>query len=185
MNDLIIREASVRDALRLLEIYTPYVTDTVITFEYEVPSLEEFTSRICKIQKRYPYLVCEEAGRVIGYAYADTYMIRPAYDWCAEISIYVDRDCRGRGAGRALYEALLKKLKEMHILNLYAVITSENEPSLNFHNNLGFETFAVFEKAGYKQGRWLDVTWMQLFLGDHKVPPESVSWAEMEKKGNA
>lgn len=182
MNDLNIREASVRDALRLLEIYGPYVTDTVITFEYEVPSLEEFTSRICNIQKRYPYLVCEEAGRVIGYAYADTYMIRPAYDWCAEISIYVDKDCRGKGAGKALYKALFKKLKEMHILNLYAVITSENEKSIKFHKNLGFETFAVFEKAGYKQGRWLDVTWMQLFLDEHMVPPESVSWAGTEKE---
>ena len=83
MNDLIIREASPSDASRLLAIYRPYVTDTTITFEYEVPSLNEFTSRMEKIRKRYPYLVCEEDGQIIGYAYADTYMIRPAYDWCA------------------------------------------------------------------------------------------------------
>ena len=108
MNDLIIREASLADAPRLLEIYSPYVTDTVITFEYEVPSQEEFQSRIETIKRRYPYLVCEEQGRVIGYAYADTYMIRPAYDWCAEVSIYVDRDCRGRGAGQALYRELFE-----------------------------------------------------------------------------
>lgn len=180
MNDLIIREACSEDASRLLAIYSPYVTDTVITFEYEIPSLEEFTSRIRKIQKRYPYLVCEEAGGIIGYAYADTYMIRPAYDWCAEISIYVDRECRGRGAGKALYEALFKRMRAMHVLNLYAVITSENGESLKFHEKLGFETFAVFKKAGYKQGRWLDVTWMQLFLGEHAIPPERVSWAEEE-----
>ncbi|MGI6000020.1 hypothetical protein B5E77_07510 [Lachnoclostridium sp. An131] len=178
MNDLIIREASPSDASRLLAIYRPYVTDTTITFEYEVPSLNEFTSRMEKIRKRYPYLVCEEDGQIIGYAYADTYMIRPAYDWCAEVSIYVDREKRGMGVGKKLYESLFARLREMHVLNLYAVITSENEKSLAFHEKLGFQNFAVFEKAGYKQGRWLDVTWMQLFLGEHKEHPEKVIWAE-------
>ena len=177
MNDLIIREASLADAPRLLEIYSPYVTDTVITFEYEVPSQEEFQSRIETIKRRYPYLVCEEQGRVIGYAYADTYMIRPAYDWCAEVSIYVDWDCRGRGAGRALYRELFERLKSMHVLNLYAVITSENEKSIGFHRRLGFEAFAVFERVGYKQGRWLDVTWMQKFLGEHRKDPLQVDFA--------
>ena len=178
MNDLIIREASPSDASRLLAIYRPYVTDTTITFEYEVPSLNEFTSRMEKIRKRYPYLVCEEDGQIIGYAYADTYMIRPAYDWCAEVSIYVDREKRGMGVGKKPHESLFARLREMHVLNLYAVITSENEKSLAFHEKLGFQNFAVFEKAGYKQGRWLDVTWMQLFLGEHKEHPEKVIWAE-------
>lgn len=178
MSNLSIREVSRGDASRLLEIYRPYVTDTTITFEYEVPSLKEFTSRIEKIQKRYPYLVCEKEGRIIGYAYGDTYMIHPAYDWCAEVSIYVDREERGKGAGRKLYEALFEELRRMHVLNLYAVITSENEKSLEFHGKLGFETFAVFEKAGYKHGKWLDVTWMQKFLGEHKDCPERVIWAE-------
>lgn len=178
MSAFTIREASEKDVPRLLEIYGPYVTDTVISFEYEVPSLEEFASRVRRIQEKYPYLVCEEDGRIIGYAYADTYMVRRAYDWCAEASVYIDRECRGRGAGKLLYQALFERLRAMHILNLYAVITSENEKSLAFHEKLGFQTFAVFEKAGYKQGRWLDVTWMQLFLGEHEEKPKSVRWAK-------
>lgn len=177
MSELTVREASEKDVPRLLEIYGPYVTDTVISFEYEIPSREDFAARLERIQERYPYLVCEEEGQIIGYAYADTYMIRPAYDWCVEVSIYVDRDRRGRGAGRELYAALFERLKKMHVRNLYAVITSENEKSIAFHGKMGFEPFAVFEKVGYKHGRWLDVTWMQLFLGEHEEEPEAVIWA--------
>jgi len=176
MRHFCIREASLRDAPRILEIYAPYITDTVITFEYEVPDLPEFTRRMEQIKRRFPYLVCEEEGEIVGYAYADTYMIRAAYDWCAELSIYVDREKRGLGAGTLLYKALLSLLKEMGIQNVYAVITGSNEKSLDFHRSLGFETFAVFRKSGYKHGSWLDVTWMESHLGTHEEPPGQVVW---------
>jgi len=177
MSRFSIREASLRDASRILEIYAPYITDTAITFEYEVPSLTEFEERMERIRKRFPYLVCEEDGLVIGYAYADTYMIRAAYDWCVDLSVYVDREKRNCGAGTLLYKALLALLKEMHIQNAYAVITGCNERSLDFHRKLGFETFAVFKNTGYKHGTWLDVTWMEYFLGEHEEKPKPVIWA--------
>lgn len=182
MSELIIREASLKDASRILEIYKPYITDTTITFEYEVPSLSEFEARIQRIQERFPYLVCELDGEIVGYAYADTYMIRAAYDWCAELSVYVDRDRRGAGVGRALYEALFRLLKEMHIINLYAVITEENDKSVAFHKKLGFETFAVYKNSGYKHGKWLDVIWMELCLSEHKENPKPVVWYKKQER---
>lgn len=180
MSALTVREASLDDASRILEIYAPYITDTVISFEYEIPDIDAFRERMRGIMRRFPYLVCEEDGRVIGYAYAGTYMTRPAYDWCAEVSIYVDRERRGCGAGKLLYKSLFGILKERGFQNLYAVITAENKESIAFHKSLGFEPFAVFEKVGYKQGRWLDVAWLQLFLGDHKENPVPVSVPENE-----
>lgn len=177
MSYFTVREASPEDASRILEIYAPYVRETTFTFEYEVPSLAEFEQRMAGIMERFPYLVCEDEGRVIAYAYAGTYMTRAAYDWCVDLSVYTDPEERGRGAGTMLYRALFSVLKEMHIQNLYAVITGENQQSVQFHRKLGFETFAVYSKVGYKHGKWLDVFWMQAFLGEHEQPPKKVVWA--------
>lgn len=177
MNHFTVREASLADASHILEIYAPYVRETTFTFEYEVPSLSEFEKRMAGIMERFPYLVCEEDGRIIGYAYAGTYMSRAAYDWCADLSVYVDQEYRGRGAGTLLYRVLFAILKEMQIQNLYAVITGENQRSVQFHKGLGFETFAVYQNVGYKHGKWLDVLWMQMFLGEHALPPAKVIWA--------
>lgn len=177
MGHLTVREASLADASRILEIYTPYILETTYTFEYEVPSLTEFEQRLARIMERFPWLVCEEEGRIVAYAYAGTYMSRAAYDWCADLSIYVEQQKRGQGISLLLYRALFAVLKEMHIQNLYAVITEENQESVRFHEKLGFEIFAVYSKVGYKHGKWLDVIWMQAFLGEHSLPPEPVIWA--------
>ena len=122
MQDITIRNASLADAPRILEIYAWYVEHTVITFEYDVPSLEEFEGRMRRTMQKYPYLVIERDGRVEGYAYAGSFVGRAAYDWACELTIYLDHDARKHGMGRALYEALADRLQAMGILNLYACI---------------------------------------------------------------
>ena len=97
-----IRPATAADAPALLAIYAPYVEHTAITFEYEAPAAEEFRRRICHTLERYPYFAAEAEGRIVGYAYAGPFHPRAAYDWDAELSIYVARDCRGMGVGRKL-----------------------------------------------------------------------------------
>lgn len=122
MSDITIRNATLADAPRILEIYAYYVEHTVITFEYNVPSLAEFEGRMRDIMKKYPYLVIERDGRIEGYSYAHAFVGRAAYDWAAELTIYLDHDARRGGLGRVLYEALADRLKAMGVLNLYACI---------------------------------------------------------------
>ena len=145
MQDITIRNASLADAPRILEIYAWYVEHTVITFEYDVPSLEEFEGRMRRTMQKYPYLVIERDGRVEGYTYAGPFVGRAAYDWACELTIYLDHDARKHGMGRALYEALADRLQAMGILNLYACIgypQAEDEyltrNSARFHEHLGF-----------------------------------------------
>ena len=114
-----IRNATIEDAERILDIYDYYVKNTAITFEYNTPSLDEFKGRMKKTMLRYPYLVIEEDGVIQGYAYAGTLKDRAAYDWSCELSIYLDRTSRQSGMGRKLYEALEDVLGKMGILNLY------------------------------------------------------------------
>ena len=120
---ILLRTARPSDAARLVEIYAPYVTDTAITFEYEVPSVEEFRSRIEKTLERYPYIVAEQNGRIMGYAYASAFARRAAYNWSVELSIYLDMEIRRQGIGGRLYQAMEEILKEMHILNMNACIS--------------------------------------------------------------
>ena len=122
MSDITIRNATLADAPRILEIYAYYVEHTVITFEYDVPSLAKFEDRMRAIMKKYPYLVIERDGRIEGYTYAHAFVGRAAYDWAAELTIYLDHDARRGGLGRVLYEALADRLKAMGVLNLYACI---------------------------------------------------------------
>ena len=170
-----IRSARIEDAGRLLEIYSYYVTDTAISFEYDVPTLEEFENRIRRTLKKYPYLVVEEDGVVQGYAYAGAFVGRAAYDHCCELTIYLDRNAKGHGYGRALYEALEQALKEMGILNLYACIGDpevEDEyltrNSEQFHQHLGFTKVGTFYKSGHKFGRWYNMIWMEKIIGEHR-----------------
>ena len=121
-NKIIIRTASAADAPALLKIYSPYVENTAITFEYDVPSTEEFASRIQHTLRKYPYLVAEEKGTLLGYAYAGPFHERPAYDWAVETSIYVDQSLKHRGIGRRLHDALETALREQGILNMNACI---------------------------------------------------------------
>ncbi|MGI6771984.1 MAG: GNAT family N-acetyltransferase [Clostridiales bacterium] len=175
MSETKIRNVVINDAERLLEIYSYYVTDTAISFEYTVPSLAEFQSRIKRITEKYPYLVVEKDGQIQGYAYAHPFVEREAYDWCCETTIYLDKNARKCGLGRMLYEALEARLKEMGIINLYACIarTDKKDEYLNnnspeFHEHLGYKTVGEFRKCGYKFGRWYDMIWMEKIIGEHK-----------------
>ena len=168
---MLIRSVKLEDAERLLEIYSYYVENTAISFEYVTPSLEEFRERITTITKKYPYLVLEEEGVIRGYSYAGVFKGRAAYDHCCETTIYLDRDSMGNGYGRALYEALENALKEIGIKNLYACIgdpETEDEyltkNSEHFHSHMGYTKVGEFHKCGYKFGRWYNMIWMEKMI---------------------
>jgi phosphinothricin acetyltransferase len=181
VENITIRPVSESDAAALLEIYRWYVVNTAVTFEYDVPSEAEFRERIRRTLEKYPYLAAEADGVLLGYAYAGAFKGRAAYDWAVELSIYLDKDRRGRGLGRRLYKALEEELAKMGILNLYACIASpvvEDEyltrASERFHSRLGFVTAGRFHRCGYKFGRWYDMIWMEKFIGGHECPPTDV-----------
>lgn len=168
---MLIRSAATEDADRLLEIYSYYVENTAISFEYETPSLEEFRGRISHTLEKYPYLVLEENGMIQGYAYAGVFKGRAAYDHCCEVTIYLDRDSKGKGYGRALYEALEDALKKQGIINLYACIGDpivEDEyltkDSEKFHQHMGYTKVGEFHRCGYKFGRWYNMIWMEKIM---------------------
>ena len=171
-----IRDATTEDAARLLKIYACYVENTAITFEYDVPSIEEFRGRIERISRRYPYLVIEEDGVIRGYAYAGVFKDRAAYDRSCETTIYLEHGVSGRGLGRKLYEALEEELVVRGILNLYACIAVPDGEadeyldfnSAQFHTHMGYETVGTFHKCGYKFGRWYNMVWMEKMIGEHR-----------------
>lgn len=167
-----VRYATLEDASAILAIYTPYVKNTNITFEYEVPSLEEFTERIRHTLERFPYLVAEEEGKIVGYAYASAFKTRAAYNWSVETSIYVDQDRHGAGIGQALYNALEQYLTRQNVCNLCACIAFPNPPSVAFHERFGYKTVAHFHSSGYKAGQWIDMIWMEKELCPHSIPPK-------------
>ena len=172
MERFALRFASKQDAPRLLELYRPYVEETDITFEYEVPTVEEFEHRITEISSFYPYLVCEQGDRIIGYAYAHRQAERAAYQWNAELSVYLDNTCLQRGIGKVLYSALIELVRLQHICNVYGCITSPNPPSENLHEKMGFKRIGVFQDTGYKLGCWHDVVWYEKSLAGRTLPPE-------------
>lgn len=179
--DIRIRAAVADDAREILEIYAPYVIKTAITFEYEVPTLEEFRKRIENTLKRYPYLVAEAGGELLGYAYTGAFHERAAYDHAAEVSIYVREDKKGCGIGKKLYAALEKVSRAQHILNLNACIgypELEDEhltkDSVRFHAHLGYTMVGEFHKCGYKFGSWYNMVWMEKMIGKHGDRPKPV-----------
>ena len=142
-----IRPANLADAQAIQAIYAPYVEKTAITFEYEVPSVQEFEKRISNTIERYPYLVAEEDGQVLGYAYASTYYARTAYDWTTELSIYLHEDARGRGLGSQLYDALEKELRKRGFLRFLACIAVPNEASIApCMKNVVISKWLIFQK---------------------------------------
>lgn len=178
-SSVIVRPAVPDDAERLVEIYAPYVEDTAITFEYEVPSVQEFERRIESTLERYPYLVAELDGQIVGYAYVGPFHDRPAYDWSVETSIYVDRNIRHMGVGGILHKALEDELKGMGFLNMNACIAyiehadeHLDDNSVRFHEHLGYRMVGQFHKCGYKFGRWYDMVWMEKIIGEHVADPE-------------
>lgn len=183
MANITIRDANIEDAERLLEIYSYYVQNTAITFEYDVPTLTEFQNRIKNIKKQYPYLVIERDGTIQGYAYAGAFVGRAAYEWSCEMTVYLDSAARKCGLGRMIYKALEEKLKEMGILNLYACIGYPEiddkyltKNSADFHAHLGFEKVGEFHKCGYKFGRWYNMIWMEKIIGNHQLAQEPVTF---------
>ncbi|MCR5767651.1 MAG: GNAT family N-acetyltransferase [Lachnospiraceae bacterium] len=168
---MVIRSATLEDAERLLSIYAYYVENTAISFEYDVPSPEEFRERIAHTLEKYPYLVLEDEGEIKGYSYAGVFKGRAAYDHCCEVTIYVDRNSKGRGYGRVLYEALEDALRKRGMINLYACIgdpITEDEyltkNSEYFHRHMGYTRVGEFHRCGYKFGRWYNMIWMEKIL---------------------
>lgn len=169
-----IRLASPDDAAALLEIYGPYVEKTAITFEYSVPTVDEFAQRIENTLKKYPYFVAECGGVPAGYAYASPFKERAAYGWSVETTIYVKSDKKRMKIGTSLYEALEQALKKQGILNVNACIACTDEEdeyltndSVHYHEKKGYKMVGEFHQCGYKFGRWYNMVWMEKIIGEH------------------
>ena len=157
--EITIRIAKEEDAEELLAIYAPYIEHTVITYEYDVPTVEEFRGRIRHVLERYPYLVAEVNGEICGYAYASAFHERPAGGWNVETSIYVDQNKKEMGIGTKLYDMLEKILKRQNVLNMNACI--------DYHDHLGYRMVGWFTNCGYKFHRWYNLAWMEKEIGEH------------------
>ena len=167
----LVRAAVTTDAPACAAIYAPYVTDTAITFESQPPPAAEMQQRIEAAARGHAWFVLEEGGRVVGYAYGGPFNKRAAYRWSCEVSVYVELGRRRTGAGRALYEALLRRLAERGFRMAAAGMTLPNEASVALHRAMGFEPVGVYRRIGYKHGTWHDVAWMQVPLGGGQDPP--------------
>lgn len=168
---MIVRDATPADAGACADIYAPYVRETAISFELEPPTPEEMVERIAAAQDRHAWLVLEEDGRVLGYAYANRFSARPAYRWSVEVSIYLQRGLRRSGGGRRLYETLLQRLADHGYRRAMAGMSLPNEASVAFHRALGFTPVGVYRRVGWKHGGWHDVAWVQRTIADGDDPP--------------
>ena len=176
-----IRTVQLSDVEAILKVYAPFITDTCISFEYVVPSVEEFAQRIASISAEYPYIVLEEDGEIVGYAYSHRYLERVAYSWDVEVTIYLAPKVQGKGLGVILYDALEKLMALQNIKNLYSCITGDNVHSIEMHRSMGYELIGTFPKAGFKHDRWLDVVWMAKTIGEKEnAPLPFVPFAEVE-----
>jgi L-amino acid N-acyltransferase YncA len=169
--DQLIRDARVADAAACAAIYQPYVTDTTISFEIEPPSTAEMATRIADALRTHAWLVLEDAGRVVGYAYGGPFNPRAAYRWSCQVSVYLERGRRRTGGGRALYEALFARLAERGYRTVLAGMTLPNEASVGLHRAMGFEPVGTYRRVGYKHGGWHDVAWAQRSIGSTEEPP--------------
>ncbi len=168
-----LRIATTADIPAILDIYGPYVLNTTATFEYDVPSLDAFTERFLNYTAQFPWLVWEENGEILGYAYASPPYARAAYQWCAEPSVYLRPNARGKGIAAKLYDTLEKILDYQGYQVLYALITSENSPSLRFHKKCGYTPRAEFPDCGFKFGRWLGIFWLEKRLKIVEIPSKT------------
>lgn len=187
--EITIRTARESDAPALLKIYAPYVENTAITFEYEIPGAEEFTERIRHTLEKYPWLVAEKNDQILGYAYAGSFHERAAYDWAVETSIYVDQSRKHMGIGRILHDALEDTLKAQGILNMNACIayTPEKDAhldnnSVEFHTHMGYRLVGEFYQCGYKFNTWYNMVWMEKHIGEHKKnQPAPLTFKELSE----
>ncbi len=166
---------SVRDAEAIAAIYAPFVTDTVVSFEDVPPTADEMAARIERLTSTHPWLVAEDPGEILGYAYACPHRERAAYRWTAEVTVYVDPQHQRRGVGRALYTALLERLAELEYRVALAVIALPNDASVGLHEACGFKLVGVYRRIGYKFDNWWDVGWWQLDLGSGDLETQNYS----------
>lgn len=171
VRDALVRDASARDAEACAAIYARYVTDTVITFETEPPTPAQLAERIAVAQQAHAWLVLEDAGQVVGYAYGGPYKERAAYRWVCEVSVYLEWGRRRTGGGRALYAALLDRLAERGFRTALGGMTLPNDASIGLHRTMGFEPVGTYRKIGWKHGQWHDVAWTQREIGTAADPP--------------
>lgn len=179
LSNYILRLATPADTAELLKIYAPFVASedrnlSDVSFEYEVPGVEEFAGRIRDISAAYPYLVCEQEGRLIGYAYAHPYIQRAAYQWGAEVTIYLAPEGQGQGLGRVLYTALEALLRKQGIVVLYACVTASNEHSVKMHEAMGYKIIGSFKNTGFKHGHWLDMVWLEKRIAELPAVPQPI-----------
>lgn len=174
MNNKKIRLAVESDCMEMLEIYAPFVKNTTVSFEYDVPSINEFLNRIVEVQKKYPWLVCEIDNRIVGYAYASPFNKRAAYDWSVDYSIYINTDYHGKRIGTALYTCLTELLKLQGFYNAFAGISSSNIKSESFHKSFGFKTIGTYHSAGYKFNNWYDVQWFEYKITEVNNSPDKI-----------
>jgi len=169
-----VRLATVADSEGILRIYAPYITDTVVSFETDVPTVDAFSARIERISVKYPFLVCEAVGGIIGYAYASQHRERAAYLYDADVSIYVLPEYHGTGIAGRLYDCLFAILAALGYKNIYAAYAEPNIKSFKFHQKFEFSVIGTHHKTGYKFGRWHDVTWLEKRIGGDDVSPGGV-----------
>ena len=154
----------VSDAAACVQIYTPFVTDSAVSFDEQPPTLEQFSDKIAHLNESHAFLVAEVDGQIAGYAYAAPYRERVAYRWAAEVSVYVASANRHQGVGRRLYEALLELMRRQGFRIAIAGITQPNDASMALHTSLGFAPVGIFRRIGYKHGAWRDVAFLELDL---------------------
>ncbi len=174
MSPVTIRSADPHlDAAACAAIYAPHVEASPTSFEAEAPTAEEMAARIAQIGATHPWLVAEQEGVAVGFAYACEHRSRAAYRWAVDVSVYVGEADRGRGVGRALYEELFEQLRAQRFRVACAGVTLPNEASVALHERLGFAPVGVYRRIGWKRGAWHDVGWWQLDLSpDAEEPPE-------------
>ena len=171
----LIRLASSDDAASVAAIYAPFCETTAVSFEVTAPTVEEMSARIAKTGSQRPWIVLEDKGESIGYAYAAPHHERAAYQWTTSTSVYVDKTHHGRGAGRALYTTLFELLRGLGYFRATAGITLPNAPSVGLHRSFGFTQVGVYRSVGFKLGAWHDVAWYGLRLTDPEgVPPDPI-----------
>jgi phosphinothricin acetyltransferase len=167
----LIRLATERDADTVHAIYAPVVLESATSFELEPPTVDEMRGRIAKTLERFPWIVCDRDGRVLGYAYASPHRDRAAYQWSVEVSVYIDGIARRSGVGRALYTSLFALLRVQGFHNAYAGVALPNPASVAMHESVGFRSVGVYRRVGHKMGAWHDVGWWSLAIGDHPGSP--------------
>lgn len=170
-NQFSIRLISENDSHEVLNIYKPYVLNTIVSFEYEPPSEDEFLLRIQNNISEYPWLVCLHGHKIIGYSYASKHRYRTAYQWSCESTVYLLTEYHRKGIARILYKTLFSILNIQGYFNVYAGVSLPNEKSVGFHQSVGFRKVGIYEKVGYKFNKWHDVEWFQFQLQKHIVNP--------------